>query len=91
MSHDERKISLEMGIGHPDGLDERASIRPAHKVRNHLGVGLRRELLALGNELAADLAVVLDDPVEDDRDILMVAGQERMGILLGDPPMRRPG
>ena len=57
---------------------------------DHLGVSLRRELLALGDELAADLAVVLDDPVEDDRDILVVAGQERMRILFGDPPVRRP-
>ena len=86
----ERKMALQLLVGRPDGIDERPAVRAAHEMGDHLGVSLRRELLALGGELAADLAVVLDDAVEDDRDIVVVAGQERMRILLGDPPMRRP-
>ena len=35
---------------------------------DHLGVGLGRELVPVGSSEALQLAVVLDDAVEDDRD-----------------------
>ena len=38
----------------------------------------------------AQLAVVLDDPVEDDRELAAVAAGERMRVPLGDAAVRRP-
>ena len=38
------------------------------EVHDDLGVGLRAERVAVGDERLLQLAVVLDDPVEDDRE-----------------------
>ena len=54
-----------------------------------LGVGLGAEPVALGLELAAQLGVVLDDPVEDDLDAA-IAVPVRVGVLLAHPTMGRP-
>src|SRR2546430_1377821 len=35
-------------------------------------------------------AVVLDDPVQHDRELVVVAGGEGMRVLLGDAAVRRP-
>jgi hypothetical protein len=56
---------------------------------DHLGVGLRGEYGALGEQALLELDVVLDDAVDDDVDA--VAGVEvRVGVLLGDAAVRRP-
>ena len=52
-----------------------------------LGVGLGREDRALGLELGAQLAEVLDDAVVDDGD---AAGLVRMGVALGRLAVGRP-
>ena len=46
--------------------------------------------MALGDEPVAELAVVLDDPVQDDRELRAVAAGERMRVRLGDAAVRRP-
>src|ERR671932_587795 len=47
------------------------------EVRDDLGVRLRAERVPVGLERAAQLAVVLDDAVEDDRDLALVAAGQR--------------
>ena len=54
------------------------------------GVGLGREGVPVGDQLRRQLAVVLDDPVQDDRDLRGVAAGQRMRVLLGDAAVRRP-
>ena len=51
----------------------------------HLGVGLRLEPVALGQEALLDLEVVLDDPVVDDHQRAAAVGV-RVGVLLGGRP-----
>ena len=46
--------------------------------------------MAAGLELLAQLPVVLDDAVEDDRELRVVAGGEGMRVLLGHAAVRRP-
>src|SRR5438105_3269255 len=46
--------------------------------------------MAGGDELLAQLAVVLDDAVEDDRELVRVAGGERMRIRFGDTAVGCP-
>ena len=59
------------------------------QVGDDLGVGLRAEVVAVLDQLAAQLGVVLDDPVENDVD-LAAAVAVGMGVLLGDPAVGRP-
>src|SRR5262249_2114201 len=54
------------------------------------GVGLGCELMSGRHELLAQLAIVLDDAVEDDRDRVRVAAGQRVRVLLGDAAVRRP-
>src|SRR5438445_3113058 len=53
-------------------------------------VGLGREAMAVRNQGVAQLTVVLDDPVEDDRELARVAAGQRMRVQLGDASVRRP-
>ena len=90
MDHDESEVPFERAEREPDCLDEVALVVALDEVRDRLGVGLGRERVAVRGELVRELAVVLDDPVEDDRDLRRVAAGERMRIRLGDPAVRRP-
>src|ERR1043166_807688 len=60
---------------------------PCHEMGDHLGIGLGRELGALLLELLAQLAIVLDDAVVDDRKPF---GGVRMGIAFARLAVRRP-
>ena len=90
VDNQKRKMALELAVGRSDGIDERPPVRAPHKMGNHLGVRLGRKHLAVRDELPADLAVVLDDAIEDNRDIVVIARHQRMSVILADPPMRRP-
>ena len=63
---------------------------PLDEVRDHLGVGLGRELVALLEERRLQLAVVLDDPVEDEVDVALKAAGQRVRILGANAPVRCP-
>ena len=57
------------------------------EMRDHFGVGLGRELGALGLQLFAQLAEILDDAVVHDREPV---GGMRMRVVLGRPAVGRP-
>ena len=86
---DERKVALELAVDGPDGLEEIALVRVLDQVRHGLGVGLRGEHVPRLDAAGSKLAVVLDDPVEDDRDAAGL-GRQRVRIRLGDSTVRRP-
>ena len=70
-----------------------APLGPA--LQQHLGVGVREERMARPLELRAQLAVVVDDPVEDDRQPERVV-DHRLRAALGqvddrEPPVGEPG
>ena len=73
-----------------NGGGEVAGVGALDQVDDHLGVGLGAERVALGEERFLQLAVVLDDPVQHDRELVGVAAGERVRILVGDPAVRRP-
>ena len=58
-----------------------------HEMGDDLRVGLRGEDVAVGSQLLAQFAEILDDAVVDDGDI---AGKMRMGIGLVRHAMRSP-
>jgi hypothetical protein len=60
------------------------------QVRDHLGVGLGGEHVAVGGERLLQLAVVLHDPVQDDGELVLVTARQRMGVLLADAAVRGP-
>ena len=59
----------------------------ADQVRDHFGVGLGDELGALGCQLVAQLAEILDDAVVHDRELV---GGVRMRVVLGRTAVGRP-
>lgn len=59
------------------------------KCRGHLGVRLRTEGDAIGQQLLLEEGVVLDDAVVDQRE-LVVIGQVRVGIDVGWTAMGGP-
>ena len=86
----EREVALELPVRLADGLDEVAMVVALDEVDDRLGVRLGGEDVALGLERLLELAVVLDDPVEDDRDLLVGRAGQRMGVLEADAAVRRP-
>jgi len=79
-----------LGDGGAHGLEQVAR-RPqvvVDAVRDHLGVGLGGELVTLARRLGAQLLVVLDDAVVDDRDA--VPGDVRVGVALARHAVRGP-
>jgi hypothetical protein len=87
---DEREVALELAVRLVHGVDEVALVVLLDEMHDDLGVGLRRERVPVGDQRVLELAVVLDDPVEDDCDLRVVARRERMRVLLGDAAVRRP-
>ena len=64
---DEREVAFEPSVRDADRFDEVAVVRVLEQVHDDLGVGLRGEPVAGCEQLLAQLAVVLDDAVQDDR------------------------
>ena len=77
-------------VGLAEGGDEVALVVALDQVRDHLGVGLRRERVPVGDERLLELAVVLDDPVQDDRHRGVVAAGERVRVLERDARRASP-
>ena len=90
VDRDEREVALELAVGGLDRLDEVAVVVALDQVRDDLGVGLGAEAVAVGLKLLLELAVVLDDAVQDERQLILLAARQRVGVLLADPAVRRP-
>ena len=87
---DEGEVSLDLAIGTAHRLDQVALVVALDQVGDGLGVGLGREVVAFRDQRGAQLAVVLDDAVQDDGDLALVAAGERMGVLDHDLAVGRP-
>ena len=90
MDDDEGEVALELGERAPDRLGEIALVVALDQVRDGLRVGLGAERVSLRDQALAELAVVLDDPVQDDRHLRAVAAGQRVRVRLGDAAVRRP-
>ena len=86
---DEGVVAAQAAEGVAHGLDQPGVEVARDEVGDDLGVGLRGELGALGQQLLLELHVVLDDPVDDDVDAV-VGVEVRVRVLLGDAPVGRP-
>ena len=86
----EREVPFELLVGGENGLAEVAAVVALDEVRDDLGVGLGPEDVPLRFERLLQLTEVLDDPVQHDRKLLLVATDEWMRVLLGDTAVRRP-
>ena len=69
VDRDDREVALELRVDARERLREVAVVLLLEQVDDDFGVGLGRERVAGGDELVAQLHVVLDDPVEDDREL----------------------
>ena len=90
MDDDEGEVPFEVFVGSADGLDEIALVMALDEVDNDLGVGLGAERVPVRLERLLDLAVVLDDPVQDDRELPLLAAGKRVRILFADAAVRCP-
>ena len=86
---DEGVVTAQVGEGGAHGEGQVAFVVTLDQVGDDLGIGLGAEDVAISGQLAAQLGVVLDDPVEDDVNVVC-AVTVRMGVLLGDPAVRGP-
>jgi hypothetical protein len=87
----ERVVAAEAVVGDPDGLGEVVGgLELARdQVRHDLDVGLRRELDALRQQLVLELHEVLDDPVDDDVDAVVLV-EVRVRVVLADAAVGGP-
>ena len=90
VDRDDREVALEQRIDAREGLREIAVVLLFEEMDDDFGVGLGGESVAAAGQLLAQLHVVLDDPVEDDREAGGVAADERVRVALGDAAVRRP-
>ena len=90
VDRDEREVALELVEREPRRLDEVAVVVLLDQVRDRLGVRLGGEDVSGLAQALAQLAVVLDDAVEDDRDLGGIVAGERVRVRLGDAAVRRP-
>jgi hypothetical protein len=88
---EERVGPLEARDDRTEGLHEvlRPCVLAADHDRRDLGVGLAAEGEAVTHELALELGEVLDDPVVDDGE-LVVVGQVGVGVGVGGATVRGP-
>ena len=69
MEDDKSEVPFQLGVGGAHRRDEIALVVPLDEVGDDLGVGLGRERVALLDERRLQLAIVLDDAVEDEVDV----------------------
>src|SRR5207253_9086729 len=68
MDRDDREVALEQRVDARDRLREITVVLALEHVHDYLGVGLGRERVSVLEQMRLELAVILDDSVEDDRD-----------------------
>ena len=71
------------------GLSQPVRAVPFDQMSNHFGVGLGPEAMTFGGERAAELAIILDDPVVNNRQARSTV-EMRMRIDVRGTAMRRP-
>ena len=86
----EGEVPLEFRERKANGLDEIARVMALDEMRDGLGVRLRAERMPVRDENPRELAVVLDDAVQDDRELRRLATRQRVGVRLRDSAVRRP-
>ena len=86
---EEREVTLEARVEAAARLGEVAVVLLLDQVHERLGVGVRRERVALGGDLRAQLDVVLEDAVHQHGEAA-VLGQERVRVALLHPAVRGP-
>ena len=87
---DEGEVSFETAVDGAHRFEQVAVVDALEQVCDHLGIGLGGEGVAACLELGLQLAVVLDDPVEDDRKLAVLATGERVRVVLADTAVGRP-
>ena len=90
VDHDEGEVALEVADGAAHGRGQVAVVVLLDQVGDGLGVGLGAEDVAVCLQALAQLAVVLDDPVEDDRELVAVAAGQGVRVRLGDAAVGGP-
>jgi hypothetical protein len=74
-------VALELPIRLARRLEQVALVVALDQVDDDFGIGLGVEGVAVGLERGLQLAVVLDDAVEHDRDLAVVAAGQRVRVL----------
>ena len=87
---DEGEVALELRVRRLDGGGEITGVGALDQVDDDLRVGLGAERCALGDQGLPQLAVVLDDPVQHDRELVVVAAGERVRVLVRNRAVGRP-
>src|SRR5262245_46501572 len=87
---DEREMALELFVSWPDRRGEVAAVVLLDEVDDDLRIRLGAEHVSVLLEGSLELAEVLHDPVQDDRDLLVVTTRQRVRVLLGHLAVRRP-
>ncbi len=90
MDDDEGEVAFELRVRLLHRGDEVAVVVALDEMHDDFGVGLRGKRVSVVEQRLAQLAVVLDDPVQHDRDLVLVAAGQRMRVLLGHAAVRRP-
>src|SRR6185437_9113211 len=90
VDHHEGVVTFELARGSPNRLGQIALIVRLDKMDAHLGVRFGAEAMARSYEELLQLAIVLDDAVEDDGEATVLATRQRMRVQLVHRTMRRP-
>src|SRR6185295_19181091 len=80
MDDDKGEVAIEARVRAADSGGEVALIERFEQMRDNFGVGLGAERVAVGLEISLQFAVVLDDAVEHDRELAVVAAREGMCV-----------
>ncbi len=87
---DEREMPFQLVEGEPCRLDEVAVVALLDQVADGFGIGLGREDVPCGAQALAQVPVVLDDPVEHDRELCGILDSKRVRVLGCDAAVRGP-
>ncbi len=90
VDHDEGEVPFELGERSPHGFGEIALVVALDEVRDGLGVGLRGERVTFRTQARRQLAVVLHDAVQHDRELRRLTSGQRMCVRLRHAAVRRP-
>src|SRR4051795_7015269 len=90
VDHDEGVMTFELAICSPNSFGQIAFVVVLDQMDDHLGVRLGAEAMTCPYEGFLQLAIVLDDAVEDDGEATVFATGQRMRVQLGHCAVGRP-